>query len=88
RLIRTVLHGVQGAIEIKGERYDEIMPGHAFLGDQEIAALLTYIRSSFGNAAEPVHESEVVLVRNTDVRSTPWPADELRTRTGLVRDSR
>lgn len=83
RLIRAVLHGMQGPIDIEGQRYDEIMPGHAFLEDQDVAALLTYIRSSFGNAGDPVHESEVLLVRRTDARDTPWDADELMNRTGL-----
>lgn len=84
RLIATVLHGVQGPIEIKGQRYDELMPGHAFLEDEDVAALLTYLRSSFGNNAGPVHDSEVLLVRDSDQRDTPWEATELATRTGLI----
>ena len=84
RLIATVLHGMQGPIEIEGQFYDEIMPGHAFLDDKDIAAMLTFIRSSFGNAADPVHESEVVLVRSGDDRDTMWNAAELEQRTGLV----
>jgi glucose/arabinose dehydrogenase len=84
RLIRAVLHGVQGPIEIDGEQYDEVMPGHAFLEDEDLAALLTFIRNSFDNVADPVHESEVRLVRISDTRETPWQAEELRIRTGLT----
>ena len=83
RLIRTILHGVQGPTEIKGEQYDEIMPGHAFLEDEDVATLLTYIRNSFDNIAEHVHEAEVRLVRDGDARETPWEAEELEQRTGL-----
>lgn len=51
RLIRAVLHGMQGSVEI--------MPGPAFLSDGDVTTLLTYLRSAFGNSAEPVHASEV-----------------------------
>ncbi|HEX6259625.1 MAG TPA: PQQ-dependent sugar dehydrogenase [Woeseiaceae bacterium] len=84
RLIRTVLHGMQGPYFVAGEQYDEIMPGHAFLSDEDIGALLTFVRSEFANSADPVHESEVVLVRSSDARTTPWTAAELAERTGLV----
>ena len=84
RLIATVLHGMQGPIAVKGQRYDELMPGHAFLENEDVALLLTYLRSSFGNSAEPVHDSEVLLVRDSEQRDTPWEATELATRTGLI----
>lgn len=83
RLIRTVLHGVQGPIEINGVHYDDVMPGHAFLEDEDVAALLTYIRNAFDNAADPVHEAKVKLVRDGDARETPWEAKQLEHRTGL-----
>jgi len=88
RLIRSVLHGMRGPIMRQGQRYDEIMPGHAFLEDEDMAALLTYMRSSFENTADPVHESEVLLVRDGDSRDTPWGAAELEDRTGLIPVSR
>ncbi len=87
RLIRTVLHGMQGPIMIDGRQYDEVMPGHGFLSDGDVAALLTYVRDRFGNGADPVHDSEVTLVRNSEDRQAPWPASELETRTGLVPES-
>ncbi|MCG8441127.1 MAG: PQQ-dependent sugar dehydrogenase, partial [Caulobacterales bacterium] len=36
RLIRSVLHGMEGPVVIAGEQYDEVMPGHAFLRDREL----------------------------------------------------
>lgn len=82
RLIRAVLHGMQGPININGELYDEIMPAHDFLDDEELAVLLTYLRKMFGSG-DPVHESEVLLVRNADQRDAPWEATELETMTGI-----
>ncbi len=88
RLIRVVLHGMQGPIVIDGQQYDEVMPGHGFLGNNDVAALLTYVRNRFGDGADPVHDSEVLLVRNSEDRDEPWEASDLETRTGLVPESR
>jgi glucose/arabinose dehydrogenase len=83
RLIRAVLHGMQGPVVIDGVRYDELMPPHAFLDDEDVAALTTYIRNAFGNSAGPVHEAEVELVRSGDPREAPWEAAVLEGRTGI-----
>ena len=77
RLIRVVLHGMQGPVVVDGKQYDEVMPAHGFLDDNDIAALLTYVRDRFGDGAEPVHDSEVVLVRASETRDKPWQASEL-----------
>jgi mono/diheme cytochrome c family protein len=63
RLIKVILHGLEGEVEINGTIFNSMMPQHSFLSDNEIAGLLTYIRSSFGNNAAPVEASEVKLVR-------------------------
>ncbi len=86
RLIRVVLHGMQGPMQVNREQYDEIMPAHGFLDDGEVAAVLTYVRSTFGDNPDPVLDSEVLLVRHGDNRDLPWPAAELETRTGLIVD--
>ena len=65
RLIKTVIHGMEGPIEVKGEKYNNIMAKLDYLRDEQIADVLTYIRSNFGNTAEAVTASEVRLVRST-----------------------
>lgn len=65
RLINVVLNGLQGEIEVNGEIYNGVMPAHKFLGDEEIAGILTYIRQSFGNKADSISIREVEIVRNT-----------------------
>ncbi len=62
-LIKIVLNGFNQPTEIGGEMYQNIMPPHSFLTDQQIADVLTYIRSSFGNSAGPVTADEVTKVR-------------------------
>ena len=67
RLIRIVLHGLTGPIEVHGEEYNQVMTPSDFLSDQEVAAVLTYIRSEFGNSAGPVTSAEVSDQRRSRV---------------------
>ncbi|MFD2571335.1 c-type cytochrome [Spirosoma soli] len=62
RLINVLLKGLQGQ-DIDGEPYDNAMPAHDFLSDADIADVLTYIRSNFGNKASAVTADEVKAVR-------------------------
>lgn len=62
RPISIVLHGLQGAISVAGQDYASVMPAQA-LDDAEIAAVLTYIRSAWGNAASAVTPAQVAAVR-------------------------
>jgi mono/diheme cytochrome c family protein len=62
RLINVLLKGLQGQ-EIDEEMYDNAMPAHDFLDDTQIANVLTYIRSNFGNKADAVTAEEVKKVR-------------------------
>ncbi|OWP64174.1 cytochrome C [Hymenobacter amundsenii] len=62
RLTKVVLHGMQG-LDVDGEPYNNVMPAHAFLTDQQIADVLTYVRNSFGNKASAVQTTEVKAIR-------------------------
>ncbi len=64
KLITIVLKGLQDT-EIDGQMYDNPMPPFEHLSDEEIANLLTYVRSSFGNSAGPVKTADVVKTRKT-----------------------
>lgn len=64
RLIQVVLNGLEGSIEVKGEIYNNIMPQHSFLSNEEVAKVLTYIRQNFGNDASAVSPEEVNEIRN------------------------
>ena len=63
RLIGVVLNGLQGPIEVDGTTYNSIMVSHSHLKDEEIAAVLTYVRSNFGNDSGPITVDEVAEVR-------------------------
>lgn len=63
RLIGILLKGLQNA-EVDGEPYDNVMPAHDFLTDQQIADVLTYVRSNFDNKATAVSAQEVKAQRS------------------------
>jgi mono/diheme cytochrome c family protein len=79
RLIKIVLHGVQGPIEVDDRTYDLSMPrfGHV-LTDAQIAALASYVRRRFAGVETPVNSDAVRAVRAAEAdRTAPWTADEL-----------
>jgi mono/diheme cytochrome c family protein len=45
----VVLHGLQGPIDVAGQSLDQTMPAFDFLSDDEIAAVIKYVRASWGN---------------------------------------
>jgi mono/diheme cytochrome c family protein len=63
RSIETVVNGLHGPIEVNGQQYNGTMPPMGHLKDEEIAEILSYVRSSWGNAAHPVSAGEVAAVR-------------------------
>jgi mono/diheme cytochrome c family protein len=59
-LIHDVKFGLSGKITVAGHDYNGMMPTWAQqLSDGDIAAVVTYIRSSWGNKASAVDESDV-----------------------------
>jgi glucose/arabinose dehydrogenase/mono/diheme cytochrome c family protein len=64
RLIKVVLNGLSDPIEINGEKYQNVMAPHSFLTDKQIADVLTFIRQTWGNQADPVTQEEVKKVRS------------------------
>ena len=65
RLIKLTLHGLLGPIEVKGKKYPGQVPMTAFqqLNNEEIAAVLTYVRNTFSNNAPMVTPAKVAEVR-------------------------
>lgn len=63
RLIQVVLAGMSGRIEVNGEFYEQEMPAFRHLSDDDLAALLTYVRASYGNNANAVIPGEVLEER-------------------------
>jgi mono/diheme cytochrome c family protein len=78
RLIRLVLHGLRGPIEVKGQPYNFDMPAAGFLTDGQVADVLTYLRREWDHEAAPVAEATVRAIRAaTRGRTDAWTAPEL-----------
>ena len=77
-LIRIQLRGLQGPITVAGKEYNfpAGMAALAYQNDEQIAAVLTYIRNSFGNKAPAVKPEQVAALRS-EVGKPPLTAADL-----------
>jgi mono/diheme cytochrome c family protein/glucose/arabinose dehydrogenase len=67
RLIKLAMYGLMGPLEINGKKYDGQVPMTPFGGmlkDSEVAAVLTFVRNSFGNQAPPITAPQVKTIRD------------------------
>lgn len=63
-VIAIVKNGLDGRVEVNGQSYSGIMPRwRDVLSDEQIAAAISYIRSSWHNRAAGVSEAQVEAVR-------------------------
>lgn len=79
RIIRIVLDGVSGPIKVKGAAFNNAMPAFGpQLKDEQVADVLTYVRSEWGNNAPAVSADKVKQIRSqVSDRSGPWSPEEL-----------
>jgi len=73
RLAHIPLAGVAGPIQVGGKEWNLNMAAMgAALSDEDLAAVLSYVRSSWGNKAEPVTADEVKKIR-AEIGKSPQP---------------
>jgi mono/diheme cytochrome c family protein len=79
RMIRIPLAGLAGPVQVAGKEWNLAMPAMgAALPDDDLAAVLTYIRQSWGNKASAVTPEQVKAVRaEVGNRTQPWTVDQL-----------
>ncbi|MEO5712246.1 MAG: PA14 domain-containing protein [Luteolibacter sp.] len=79
RAVKIALKGLTGSVDVLGKTYNlEMPPQGAVLPDDQLAAILTYVRSSWGNSATPVTADFVKTTRaSVEDRKTPWTAEEI-----------
>ena len=84
RIIKVVLHGLTGPVTVAGLNFGGTpasvpMPSMGGLTNEQIADVLTFVRSTYGQQASPVTTAEVKAVRGaTGDRQAPWTAAELK----------
>jgi mono/diheme cytochrome c family protein len=78
-LVKILLHGLQGPIQVKGNTYNGAMPPWKQLKDDQIAMILTYIRNEWGNSAPPITAEQVAKVREeTAAQTEPYTQNQLK----------
>ena len=86
RLIRLASVGASGPIEVGGKPYNGTMlpVGNQLPGDEKeksesVAAILSYVRKTFGNIPTPIKPEQAASVREKiKDRMTPYTAEELK----------
>ncbi|PWG60942.1 c-type cytochrome [Spiribacter halobius] len=84
RIPVAIVHdGLQGPIEVAGERYQGAMPAFGGqLSAAEIAAVVSHVRNAWSNGAAEVSTDVVAGYRERFAERGPWTVDALRTELG------
>ena len=78
-LIKIVLHGLMGPVSVNGVEYNSVMaPVGNMLKDGEIAAVITYVKNSWGNRGRDIAASKVSTVRKKYGQRGLWTEKELK----------
>ncbi len=82
RLVKILLRGLKGPIDVKGSTYNGNMPSYGENGinwkDRDIEAVATYVRHAWNNEAPAVSPETVASVREAiKTKSGAWSASEL-----------
>lgn len=74
-----VMHGIAGPIKVSGQNYNLAMPPLPHLTDEDVAAVLTYIRREWDHTASAVDTAFVTKVRDQHKgRTMMWTEAELK----------
>lgn len=78
RPIKILIKGLSGSVTVLGKTYNGNMPPVGHWRDRDIAAVLTHVRSTWGNSATEITEEMVTKVREEiSERTKPWKGPEL-----------
>ncbi|NNE69939.1 MAG: c-type cytochrome [Rhodothermales bacterium] len=76
-LIRLTLRGLRGPIRVGEQRYNNVMPPHNFLSDDQLAAVLTFVRREFAASEAEIVPAQVARERERYERGPMWTIDGL-----------
>ncbi|MFM9168452.1 MAG: c-type cytochrome, partial [Verrucomicrobiota bacterium] len=76
---RIIMHGLNGPVKVGERTWDLAMPPMLQLSDDDVAAVLTYVRREWEHTASPVAPAVVKDIRaKFSDRTAGWTAEELR----------
>lgn len=64
RAIYIILQGQTGEITVNGKQYNTQMPAQNYLDDVQIAAVINFVRNSWGNKGSKITPALVKALRN------------------------
>ncbi|WP_426145092.1 c-type cytochrome [Polaromonas sp. DSR2-3-2] len=71
-LVNILLHGISGEITVMGNTYKGAMPSFKQLGNNELAAVASYVRAEWSNKAGAIKPELFEAERKASDRSTPF----------------
>lgn len=79
RVVRIVLNGLHGPIQVGKKTVELEMPGLGSLDDDQIASVLTYIRREWGHEGSPIDPQTVKQIRSETAKrgDVQWTMEEL-----------
>ena len=79
KIALTILYGLQGPITVREKSYNNVMAAwRNLLSDEEIAGVITYVRSSWGNTGDPYSPEKVRQLREQFKERPSFTARELK----------
>ena len=75
---RIVMNGLGGPVKVGGRTWDLSMPPMAQLNDEDLAAVVTYVRREWEHTASPVDAKFIKGLRDQYATHASWTSDELR----------
>ncbi|MBT8048735.1 MAG: c-type cytochrome [Xanthomonadales bacterium] len=63
----VILNGLKGPITVNGMVYNSVMPNMSYLGDGDVADVVTFVMNSWGNPGGEVSAGEVSAARSKAV---------------------
>jgi nitrite reductase (NO-forming) / hydroxylamine reductase len=75
RLVEVILNGLSGPLVVNGQNYNAVMPPMAYLGDADIANVLTFVLNSWDNPGGEVQSAQVAQARNGEPVAAAGPGD-------------
>lgn len=76
-LPKILIYGLVGPVTVKGNEYNGNMPAQSSYTDAQIAQVLSYIRTQWGNQAGVISDTAVAEIRKQYGKRDPWSAKEL-----------
>lgn len=79
RIIEIVLHGLQGELQVAGKKFNLAMPPHKdSLKDDQIANIISYVRSSWDHKESAVTKEQIAAMRKSTAKQKDmWKANQL-----------